>query len=159
MRILNSALVAVASAAVLVTGTGLAAPANAASAISPGIHAIKNVEYMNQAVDASGGTAVGFRLRGGAPQRWDIAPMSDGYAIRNQATGRYLGFNGSEAVLRPTPTPWEMIPQLSGRFEIEAVGDGRALTLTDGQNGAPVALENYTGRSDQQWYLQRLDLL
>jgi len=159
MRVLNSALVAVASAAVLVTGAGLAAPANAASAISPGIYQIKNVEYSAQVVDGHGETAVGSREYEGARQHWDLAPMSDGYAIRNQATGRYLSFNGSEAVLRMTPTPWEMIPQHSGRFEIEAIGDGRALTLTDGQNGAPVALETYTGRNDQQWYFQRLDLL
>jgi hypothetical protein len=157
MRVLNSALVAVATAAVLITGTGRAAPANAASAISPGIYSIKNVGYITQVVDAGGETAVGLRENEGPRQRWDLAPMSDGYAIRNHATGSYLGVNGSEAVLQPMPTPWHLTLQYSGRFEIEAVGDGRALTLTDGQNGVPVALENYMGKINQQWYFQRRD--
>lgn len=161
MRFLNSALVAVASAAVLVTGTGLAAPANAASAVSPrlGNYSIKSAGYLGRVVGARGETVVGSREDEAVRQRWRIEPMSDGYAIRDLVTGTYLSFNGSGAVLQPTPTPWDITLQHSGRFEIKAVGDGRALTLPDGQNGAPLVLENYTAGTNQQWYFQHSDYL
>jgi hypothetical protein len=156
MRVLRSALVAAASAVVLMTGIGMAAPAQAQSRIPSGIYSIHNVGYISQVMEVgeSDNAVHGWRESESGRQNWDVELSEGHYTIRNLETGEYLAPNDSAAVVQPEPAQWNLALVPGFRVKIEAVDDGRVLTLTSGRNGASVALEDYSGRANQHWYFQ-----
>ncbi|KAH7060360.1 hypothetical protein BKA57DRAFT_499360 [Linnemannia elongata] len=102
--------------------------------IKQGQYSTKCFSYLTQVlgVDGSNNFADGYAEREIPRQYWWITSSGAGhYIIQNTSTKRYLSYS--------------------------AVGDGRAVTLTDRNNGARVDLQSYTGAGNQQWYFQHRD--
>ncbi|MGW2873285.1 hypothetical protein [Kitasatospora sp. NPDC001225] len=128
-------------------------------AIDPGVDSIKCVGYLTQVITAptSGTQVTGEKERELKTQYWQVEASGQHYTLRNEETGQYLAYDGDNVIVSQHATDWDVTMESRGRFKVTAVGDGRALYLTSGKDGAAVGLANYTGARPQQWYFQSRD--
>lgn len=161
----RAALVAGASAAVLMTSVGMAAPAHAAAFVPNGIYKLHSVEYFTLVMDvaSSGNHVVGSK---DAPpstppsqrQDWDVENVGSGgnvITIRNQGANGYLALDGTQAVVGPKPVQWTVVKVDKG-YNLQTADASMVLAMMGSTPGAPVEAQGHNGQYNQQWTFGRV---
>jgi arabinan endo-1,5-alpha-L-arabinosidase len=109
--------------------------------------------------EENGGNINQWNYWGGDCQLWEIEPVhpmvnSGKYTVRNLNSGLFISENSGNAV-QSSEMVWTFTLLDDGKYIVQS-SDGRALTVENGSadNGANIALDNYSGDDSQKFILQ-----
>jgi len=136
--------------------------------VPPGVYRIHN-SFSGTALDLSGAKAddgtpcIGYQVTNGANQTWRFESGSNGYRLKNGASGTYAGYRSDEqptdGVLltgNQSPVEWQVKQVDQGHQLHLASNPDLVLDLADGskEDGAKICLWTNKNGQNQKWILE-----